>query len=408
MKEFFALPRQLQLRELLRFISITVSSAIFPFMAMYYVSYFGNLMTGFLIILTQLSGFFATLYGGHLSDAWGRKKVVDLGSLLAVLGWAVTVVANLPHHVLPQLTFAGILMIEIAHQFYSPAYEAMTVDLTDEHNRRFVYTIGYWLINIAVMLGAGIAGLFYDRYFFQLLLVLLMISVICLLVAHFCFDETRPDGMTFEHGHGLFSTFKNYRQVLVDKPFVIYTLGSIGTSVVWLQVDNFFSVNLKLNFQEIVLFGQTITGAKMLSIAVFTNTFLIVFLMTTVNRWTKKWPLLHQLTIGSVICAVGMFLNISFNSFWLLLFSMIGFTFGEMINVPASQVLRADMMNQDKIGSYSGFLSITQPIASIIAGSMVSLSHFTGKIGVQISLLLLASTGLWLILKAAHMRHIQD
>ena len=80
MKEFFALPRQLQLRELLRFISITVSSAIFPFMAMYYVSYFGNLMTGFLIILTQLSGFFATLYGGHLSDAWGRKKVVDLGS----------------------------------------------------------------------------------------------------------------------------------------------------------------------------------------------------------------------------------------------------------------------------------------------------------------------------------------
>ncbi|CRH91101.1 Uncharacterised protein [Chlamydia trachomatis] len=89
------------------------------------------------------------------------------------------------------------------------------------------------------MLGAGIAWLFYDRYFFQLLLVLLMISVICLLVAHFCFDETRSDGMTFEHGHGLFSTLKNYRQVLVDKPFVIYTLGSIGTSIVWLQVDNF-------------------------------------------------------------------------------------------------------------------------------------------------------------------------
>ncbi|CRH93613.1 Uncharacterised protein [Chlamydia trachomatis] len=67
---------------------------------------------------------------------------------------------------------------------------------------------------------------------------------------------------------------------------------------------------------------------------------------------------------------------------------MIGFIFGEMINVPASQFLRADMMNQDKIGSYSGF---TQPIASIIASSMVSLSHFTGKIGVQISLLLLVS-----------------
>lgn len=408
MKEFFSLPKQLQIRELLRFISITVSSAIFPFMAMYYVSYFGNLVTGALIVVTQLSGFFATLYGGHLSDAWGRKKVVDLGSLLAVVGWSVTVFANLPHQVIPQLTFAGILLIEIAHQFYSPAYEAMTIDLTDEHNRRFVYTIGYWLINIAVMLGAGIAGLFYDRYFFQLLLVLLTISVVCLLVAHFYFDETRPADMEFEHGHGILSTFKNYSQVLVDKPFVIYTLGSIGTSVVWLQVDNFFSVNLKLNFQEIILYGQTITGAKMLSVAVFTNTFLIVFFMTTINRWTKKWSLLHQLTIGTIMCAVGMLLNISLNSFLPLLFAMVGFTLGEMIAVPASQVLRADMMDQDKIGSYSGFLSITQPIASILAGSMVSLSHFTGKIGVQVTLILLSSLGLWLILKAAHLRHIQD
>ncbi|WP_307975857.1 MFS transporter [uncultured Streptococcus sp.] len=408
MREFLTLPKQLQLRELMRFISITVSSAIFPFMAMYYVTYFGNLVTGILIVVTQVAGFFATLYGGHLSDAIGRKKVVDFGTFWTVVGWAIAVAANVPHHVMPQLTFVGLLIIEVAYQFYSPAYDAMTIDLTDESDRRFVYTIGYWLVNIAVMLGAGIAGIFYDKFFFELLIALLVISFGCFLVAHFKFDETRPADMVFEHGKGILSTFKNYGQVLVDKPFVLYTLGTIGASVVWLQVDNYFSVNLKQHFQQVVIMGQTITGAKMLSIAVFTNTFLIVVLMTTVNRWTKTWPLLRQLTIGSIICAVGMFFNISLNQFWPIVIAMVGFTFGEMINVPASQVLRADMMNEDKIGSYSGFLSITQPIASILAGAMVSLSHFTGAIGVQLVFLFLAVAGLGLVLRAAHLRHIHD
>ncbi|MCC9831767.1 MFS transporter, partial [Streptococcus agalactiae] len=136
----------------------------------YYVQYFGNLVTGILIIITQLSGFVATLYGGHLSDAIGRKKVVIVGSLLATIGWAITIAANVPNHITPHLTFVGILIIEIAHQFYFPAYEAMTIDLTNEQNRRFVYTIGYWLVNIAVMLGSGIAGIFYDHHFFELLI----------------------------------------------------------------------------------------------------------------------------------------------------------------------------------------------------------------------------------------------
>ncbi|HFH7441914.1 TPA: MDR family MFS transporter [Streptococcus agalactiae] len=407
MKEFFALPKQLQLRELLRFISITVGSAIFPFMAMYYVQYFGNLVTGILIIITQLSGFVATLYGGHLSDAIGRKKVVIVGSLLATIGWAITIAANVPNHITPHLTFVGILIIEIAHQFYFPAYEAMTIDLTNEHNRRFVYTIGYWLVNIAVMLGSGIAGIFYDHHFFELLIVLLIISAICCFVVYFKFDETKPQEGTFKHDKGVLGTFKNYSQVLVDKAFVVYTLGAIGSSVVWLQVDNYFSVNLKQNFEVVSILGHTITGAKMLSLAVFTNTLLIVLLMTTINKFIENWPLKRQLILGSLICGFGMLFNISLNTFGAILIAMTFFTFGEMIYVPASQVLRAEMMVEGKIGSYSGFLAIAQPVASVLAGAMVSLSYFTGKIGVQITLTIFMLAGLVLILYATKMKNIE-
>ncbi|EFR44338.1 MDR family MFS transporter [Streptococcus pseudoporcinus] len=401
MKEFFNLSKQIQIRQLVRFVTITLGSSIFPFMAMYYATYFGTLWTGFLMIVTSFAGLLGSLYGGHLSDAIGRKKVVIYGSIGTTIGWLLAIVANVPNHVMPDLMFLGILLVELASSFYAPAYEAMLIDLTDLNNRKFVYTINYWFINIAVMLGAGLSGLFYDHYFLDLLIALFLVNILCFLIAYFYFDETMPEDHSFTHNRGLGGTFRNYKEVFKDKPFLIFTLGSILFSSIWLQMDNFVPVHLKLAFQETRVLGFQITGAKMLSIMVFTNTILIVALMTLSNKLTERWPLLQQLILGSGIFTVGMFLAFSFSHFTGIIIAVIIFTIGEMINVPANQVLRAEMMDQSKIGSYTGFISMTQPLGAVLAGLIVSLSHFTGLIGVQVSFLLIAIVGLYLIILAA-------
>lgn len=110
---------------------------------------------------------------------------------------------------------------------------------------------------------------------------------------------------------------------------------------------------------------------------------------------------MQQLILGSGIFTVGMFLAFSFSHFTGIIIAVIIFTIGEMINVPANQVLRAEMMDQSKIGSYTGFISMTQPLGAVLAGLIVSLSHFTGLIGVQVSFLLIAIVGLYLIILAA-------
>lgn len=401
MKDFFNLSKQIQIRQLVRFVTITLGSSIFPFMAMYYTSYFGTFWTGILMMVTSLAGFFGSLYGGHLSDAIGRKKVVIYGSIGSTLGWLLTIIANLPGHVLPTVMFLGILLVELASSFYAPAYEAMLIDLTDLSNRKFVYTINYWFINIAVMFGAGISGLFYDHYFLELLISLLIANIICFYIAYRYFDETRPDDDNFSHSLGLKGTFGNYKEVLVDRAFLLFTLGSILSSSIWLQMDNYVPVHLKLAFEQIELFGYTITSAKMLSIMVFINTVLIVTLMSFTNKLTEKWPLMRQFVIGTTLFTLGMFLAFSLSHFWGIVIAVVLFTIGEMINVPASQVLRADMMDQSKIGSYTGFISMAQPLGAILAGLIVSLSHFTGLLGVQIVFLIIAIMGMNLIILAA-------
>lgn len=406
MKEFLQLPKQLQWREGLRFMSIILGSAIFPFMSMYYVQYFGAFVTGLLVMGTQAASFVGILYGGHLSDSVGRKKVTDWGNLGVLIGYLITLYANIPGQVQPLVTFIGIFTVEVASNFAHPAYDAMIIDLTDESNRRFVYTISYWIINVAVMLGAGIAGAFYDKHFFELLLAMTAIAAFTYLVMLWKFEETRPVDFVFAHGQGILSTFKNYGQVVKDKAFMVYTLGTVLFSAVWTQIDNYIPVHYKTIYQTTEVFGFEVTGAKLLSWAVLINTVMIVFLMTTVNRLTKSMKLLPQLVIGGTIFATGIFAAFTFQALWLILLSAVIYTLGEMINVPAGQVLRADMMDENKIGSYSGFIAMAHPLGYIIAGSMVSLSQFTGVFGVQISFLIVASLGLGLTVKAAKMKGI--
>lgn len=406
MKEFLALPKQIQIRELLRFLSVTVSSAVLPFMSMYYVQYFGTLWTGILVIVTQVMGLLASLYGGHLSDSIGRKKVMEQGYFLASIGWLMAIFANIPGHILPLLTFAGALLVNVASNYMSPAFDAMIIDMTDETNRRFVYTLGYWLVNISVMIGAGIAGIFYDSHLFELLIALFVTNMLCYVIVYRRFDETKSEKHVFEHGNGILDSFKNYGQVLQDMPFMLYTLGIMLYGSIWAQVDNYLSVHLKIDFQPIHLLGQTITGAKMLSIIVLINTVMIIILMTTINSWTKSWKLGPQLIIGSIVFSLGMLVSFSVQSFWPIALAVAFYTLGEMIYVPASQVLRADMMDEGKVGSYSGLVAMANPLGHMIAGAMVSLSHFTGVLGVQISLVILAVSGIYLMLHSARLKGI--
>lgn len=403
MKEFLTLPKQLQWRLELSFLSIVLGSAIFPFMSMYYVAHFGAFITGMLVIITQICSFVAILYGGHLSDSMGRKKVADIGNLGVVLGYVLTTLANIPGHVMPLLTFVGIFIVEIMSNFNHPAYDAMIIDLTDESNRRYVYTINYWLINVAVMLGAGIAGAFYDHHFFELLIAMTAIALFTFLIMRLKFAETRPSDFVFEHGKGVLSTLANYGDVIKDKAFMVYTMGTILFASVWAQIDNYVAVHYKTIYQPSQLFGFEVTGAKLLSLTVLINTVMIVFLMTTANRLTRQMKLIPQLILGSAIFASGLFSAFTFKSLLPILISAVVYTIGEMINVPASQVLRAQMMDENKIGSYSGFISIAQPLGIVLAGGMVSLSQFTGVIGVQIVFALVATTGVFLIVKAAKM-----
>ncbi len=81
------------------------------------------------------------------------------------------VLLNMPNHIFPFLTFVRNVAGRAAGTFSWPAIDAMIIDLTDSRNRRFVYTISYWFVNVSVMLGAGLQVSFTTTTIFESLLV---------------------------------------------------------------------------------------------------------------------------------------------------------------------------------------------------------------------------------------------
>ncbi|BBE41356.1 hypothetical protein FGCSD_2131 (plasmid) [Streptococcus dysgalactiae] len=45
--------------------------------------------------------------------------------------------------------------------------------------------------------------------------------------------------------------FENYRQVFHDRAFVLFTLGAIFSGSIWMQMDNYVPVHLKLYFSQL-------------------------------------------------------------------------------------------------------------------------------------------------------------
>ncbi|QBO36450.1 MFS transporter [Periweissella cryptocerci] len=392
MGEFFKLNRNIQLRILMVFMSVLIGSSVGPNMTIYYVDYFGAFWTGLLLIVVQIAGFFAGLYGGHVADTWGRKKVMTIGVATIVLGYVLAAVMNSPLLVSPQATFFGFLLVTVGYGFADPAEEAMLIDMSSPKNRQFIYSMIYWVLNVGVMIGAAIGGWFFKTHRFELMTGTAIVAAINLIIIIIWITETLPQEARSQHGDSLGAVVKSYRGVMVDKRFMLFSAGLVLSTAVFSQPDFYLAAHLGQSFHTITLAGLTIFGQRMLSLITIENTFLIIVLMGVMTKLTQRFSLKNGVVIGTLVQSGGFALAFIFNTFWPLLIAGVILTFGEMIVTPASQTLRADMMNPAKIGAYSGFSAATRPVGTILAASVVSASHFIGNIGAAV-LIIMAGLG---------------
>lgn len=160
---FRELHPNIRARILIQFLSKVIGSMIFPFMAIYFSREINSSVAGFLLMINVLVQFLAGMYGGHLADIIGRKKLMVTGELLKVFAFLGMVLCNSPMFHSPWITFVMLLIIGVAQGLINPAGEAMLIDVSTPENRSFMYSVSYWANNLSIMIGIMVGGLVFCR-----------------------------------------------------------------------------------------------------------------------------------------------------------------------------------------------------------------------------------------------------
>ncbi|ECL7895370.1 TPA: MFS transporter [Listeria innocua] len=392
---FKELHPNIRARILIQFLSKIIGSMIFPFMAIYFSMEINSKVAGILLMINVLVQFLAGMYGGHLADIIGRKKLMVAGELLKVFAFLGMVLCNSPIFHSPWITFVMLLLIGVAQGLINPAGEAMLIDVSTPENRSFMYSVSYWANNLSMMIGIIVGGWFFVDYLFPLLVVLFVMSFVTAWLTISLISETLKQKAVVEKGsYGLVGMLKNYGQVLHDYRFLLYTIGGIAIMSIEFQRSNYISVRLAEDFQALLVhFGPlgniTLNGVQIVSVLTAVNTLFIVLFTVPVARFVTKKAQQPIMYVGFTLFAIGFAVCAFANNLAVLLLATAVLSIGELLYVPTRQTILAAIVDDDRRGAYMAFNGIIFQIGKMIGSVSLVFAPFIGKYGMATFTILL-------------------
>ncbi len=386
---FRALHPNIRMRIVINFFSKIIASMIFPFLAIYFTLHFNPSIAGILLMLNIAIPFIAGLYGGHLADIFGRRKLMVIGEVLKMISYLGLVLTNSAFFNSPLLTFLFLLLIGIAQGFINPAADAMLIDVSTPESRSFMYSISYWANNLSAMIGIVVGGWLFTTHFFGLLVALFLMSIFTTWLTFHFITETHERDTSKSSGAGVKEVFYAYSEVIRDKSFVLFTISGIFVMTIEFQRNNFISVRLAEEFQNLTLqlghiLDIPIDGVRILSLLTALNTLCIVLFTAPVAKWLIQRKNEAVMYVGFLLFAAGFSFSAFLSNMWFLVMATLLLSLGELLYVPTRQTILAAIISDNKRGAYMAFNGIIFQVGKLFGAASLLFAPFIGKYGMGI------------------------
>ncbi|ALS78682.1 permease [Planococcus kocurii] len=369
-------PQNIKVRLITSFFNRAVASAVMPFMALFFAQEMSKVWAGSFLIITVFIGFFVNMIGGYISDRFPRKKVLVMTSFLSACMFLLMAVSLLPTDRWIGLFALAYVFFIIASSLGRPAMHAIIIDSTTPENRKAIYAIDYWMVNLSMAIGAALGGLLYLNHQIELFMLLTVTSASLPIAYHIWLKDERVVSLKKQHHNVLIDLLQNYRVAFQDRPFVKVVIGSIFIFSAEFSLNSYIGVRLAESFQTFTIADFDVAGVRMLSLLNIQNMLLVVCFTFVVNRFTDRFSKKHVLLTGLLLYSIGYVTITSANSWYLLiLFNFIG-TIGELVYSPVRNAEMANMIPEDKRGSYSAFSNISFSGADLLARSTIIIGAF--------------------------------
>lgn len=381
--KFRSFSKTIQIRLVLQFISTIGSMSILPYIIIFFSGQLGTTITGFMFLGVMGANILGLLAGGYLSDLLGRKSVIVRAELVVSIGYALVALMNSTLLNEPYVTFILFLFIFICSGMAGPAYSALIIDESNPENRKEVYTISYWLNNLAVAIGGLIGAFLFQDYHFYLFLGMSMIALLSVIITfYFIEDNYRTVEMKeLPEKKGtkgsLIEVSKVYTAVIKDRAFAALALANLLIIAVESQLTSFIGLRLTDDLPKPVplvpFLDINVNGFNLVGILKAENTILVVCLTVVVSLLLKRLKD-RSVLLGGVILFFCGYTIISFTSVPIvLILAMFIATLGELIHIPVKQALLANMVPSHARSSYMAVYGLLSMSGALTAGVFIFL-----------------------------------
>lgn len=344
----------------------------FPFLTIYFSATLGVVEAGIMMTTPSIISIFGGMVGGYITDQFGRRKIMLIGSFMQAAFFAL-----FASSFSPWLDYVAFIGISLGKSFYRPASSAMVADLVPDENRRSVFATFASANNLGAVFGPIIGAVLFFQYRSELLWTCTVVTLLYSFAILFIIRETTPNReREEEQSESLFlivkKQFVNYYVILKDKVFLLFILGGIFITVSIMQLDLYLALYVR-NFvpaQELFSTGEwsvSLSSEEIFGWMIGLNGLLFVLLIIPVTKIFERWSDRNSLILAAFLSGFGMFLVGFTKSAWVLFGIIIILTIGEIIHGPVVQNFVSKYAPVNSRGQYLGASDIQYSIGRFIA-----------------------------------------
>lgn len=338
------------------------SSMSLPFLALYLAKHtdMSPIMIGFVSGAGALAGMVGGFFGGALSDAFGRKRVM-MGALYL---WGFVFIG----FGLASATWVFLalnLLNGLCRSFYEPVSQALMADLTPREKRFRVFSLRYLCINIGVSVGpllGALFGMMSGRLPFIITGCVYLFYAAGLYMLLKRFGISNIEGDKKEQ----VSIGSAWRVIRKDTVFRWYLAGGVMGGISYSQMGVTLS-------QYIELKGLN-EGFNLFAVMMSINAIVVVLLQVPLSRWMEKHRPIVSIAVGSTMYALANLGYAAADGRVLFLVSMVVFTLGEILTFPSTNLLIDGLAPEGLRGTYYGaqsFNNLGQFLGPFLGGMML-------------------------------------
>lgn len=357
------------------FINTFGGSMVFPIFSLYFTEKFDLSLTqaGLLLMMFVLGGFIGQPLGGYLTDRFGRKGIM-------VFALCAEAVFSMGMAFAPNVAFLAvdIALFGLTVPMFGPSSSAMVADLVKPERRAATYGLIRVAANAGVALGPTVAALMLtfqrrvdgtlpDNAYLPLFVADAVTSLIFAWIIATRLYETRPTtkpvaptASSSTAPAATSATDGGFRAILSDRVFMVMVILYALVGIVYSQMNTTFGVYMHQTFN----IPQEHYGFMLAS-----NAAMVVLFQFSIARWVDKYERGHMLALGAALYGLGFGMVGWFSSSFGFEVAMVVMTLGEMVIVPASQTLVADLSPVNMRGRYQAMY-----------GVMAGLGHGVGPV----------------------------